>query len=111
MAARKRVTVIFGKYFARNTQPVLRKSGLQARNNRSLDAHNRVSPARISSMPLVPLVRNACAADKCNFAVHYKQFPMRAMVDLRQQVGPQRVIPLHLAAGIRYVPEVMPGKT
>src|SRR6185295_1265327 len=64
----------------------------------AFDAKHRVAPTRALAPSIQPVIADARAADESDPAVHDYQLAMRAIVDSRQRMQADRVIPFDASA-------------
>src|SRR6185312_2813823 len=97
--------VIAGQNFAGYPQPVFGENRLQAGHRWPGHAAHRIAPSRVAGGALVPVVVYSGASDETDLPIDDHQLAMRAVIDLRYQIDPERVIPLDASAGFDEFPE------
>src|SRR5262249_18069930 len=81
-------------------EPVLGEAGLQARDQRALDAEHGVAPGRVYLLAVEPGLADAGAADEPRRAVDDEELPVRAVGEVLERVPARRLVPDDLAAGV-----------
>ena len=94
----RREVVEPGQQLAAALHPVVHEGELHLRDHRPLHAHHRLAPVVLLVGVAEPLVRDADAAGEADRAVDDEELAVRAVVEAREGVPAQRVVPLHVDA-------------
>src|SRR5206468_3173696 len=69
-----------------------------------------IAPARVAALAFIPVIGDARAAEEADLAVYDDQLAVRAVVDARQRVPLDGVIPTDAPAGVeQFLIEALPG--